>query len=262
MVKILFLGEIIGIPTIKEIQKNLGKIKEKYKIDFITANADGASDGYGILKNSAIQLYKSGIDILTCGDYVFNKKDVKELLKLPFLLRPYNLPNSMGGKGYIVHDLNDKIKIAVINIIGRTNFLKIFPIDPFHTITKILEKLDNLVKIIIVDFHGGTTSEIQAMHWFLAGKVSIIAGTHLRIITSDYRIINNKTAIITGCGFCGSKQSIGGLSPDIEIHKIKNGQFQYSKTNNENIQIQGLIADIDETSGNAVTVNLFKENLN
>jgi len=262
MIKILFLGEIIGIPTIKEIQKNLNKIKDKYKIDFIIANADGASDGYGILKNSAIQLYKSGINILTCGDYIFNKKDVKELLKLPFLLRPYNLPNTMGGKGYIIHDFNENIKIAVINIIGRTNFLKIFPLDPFHTVSKILEKIDNSVKIKIVDFHGGTTSEIQAMHWFLAGKVSLITGTHLRIITSDYRIINNKTAIITGCGFCGSKHSIGGLRPDIEINKIKNGQFEYSKIDNENIQIQGIITDIDETSGNAISVNLLKENLN
>lgn len=262
MVKILLLGEIIGIPTIKEIQKNLSKIKDKYKIDFIIANADGASDGYGILKNSAIQLYKSGIDILTSGDYVFNKKDARELLKLPFLLRPYNLPNAMGGKGYIIYDFNDNIKIAIINILGRTNFLKIFPVDPFHTITKILEKISDSVKIIIVDFHGGTTSEIQAMHWFLAGKVSLIAGTHLRIITSDYRIINNKTAIITGAGYCGSKQSIGGLRPEIEINKIKNGQFEYSKVDNEEVQIQGIIADIDEESGNAVSVDLIKEDLN
>ena len=115
MIKVLILGEIVGIPTVKEIQKNIKNIIEKYKINFIIANADGASDGFGLLNKTANDLYRSGINVLTMGNFVFNKKDVKDLLKSFFLLKPFNLPNSHGGKGVYIYKINNDIQIAVVN---------------------------------------------------------------------------------------------------------------------------------------------------
>lgn len=261
MIKLLFLGEIVGLPAVKSIQKNLKTIKEKYNIDFTIANAEGASDGYGLLLKTALQIHKSGIDIITSGDLIYNKKDARDLLKLPFVLRPFNLPNAIGGKGYYVFNINDKYKIGVINILGRINFLKIFPSDPFNSVLKAIEKISESTNIIIVDFHGGATSEIQTMQWHLAGKVSLVAGTNLKVLTSDYRIINNKTAVITGLGFCGGQNSIAGFYPKIEINKIKSGQFQYSKVSDENLMIQGITVEINEITGDAVSINFIKEKL-
>ena len=261
MLRILFLGEIIGIPTVKEIEKKLNEIIEENKIDFTIANGDGASNGYGILKKSAYALYNGGINAVTCGDYVFNKKDAIELLKAPFLLRPYNLTNSLGGKGSSLFKINENIKIGIINLLGRANFNKILSTDPFFSVNKAIEKLNEETNIIIVDFHGGTTSEIQAMQWHLAGRVSLVVGSHLRVLTADNRIIKDKTAVVTGIGYCGGYWSIHGLLPEIEINKIKNGQFEYSKVVKDFICLQGVLVEIDEESGNAKSIELFKEKI-
>jgi 2',3'-cyclic-nucleotide 2'-phosphodiesterase len=261
MIRVLFLGEVIGLPTSKQIYTSLKKVLKEEKIDFTIANGDGASDGYGILKNTAYQLHNAGINVVTSGDYVFNKKDVKELMKAPFFIRPYNLPGSLGGKGYILSDTKESHRIAVINILGRTNFNKIFASDPFYSVSKAIEKIQESVRTIIVDFHGGATSEIQAMHWYLAGRVSLVVGSHLRVLTSDNRIINDRTAVVTGVGFCGGKQSINGLLPEIEINKLRFGQFYYSKVVTETICLQGVIAEVDENTGDALSIELFNRKI-
>ncbi len=261
MIKILFLGEIIGIPTVKKIEIKLRKIIEDNKINIVIANADGASDGYGILKKTAYDLFNSGINIITGGDFIFNKKDVRDLLKAPFMLKPYNLPNALGGKGISIYNFNN-IKIGIINILGRININKIFASDPFYSIDKALEKIDQSVKTIIVDFHGGTTSEIQAMHWHLSGRVSLVVGSHLKVLTSDNRIINNRTGIISGIGFCGTYYSIGGLKIDNEIKKVRYGQFLYSQIEKETIvELQGIVSDFDENTGECKSIDLFKEKI-
>ena len=150
-------------------------------------------------------------------------------------------------------------QLAIISLLGRTNFNKIFPNDPFFTVDKLLEKVKEVTNNIVVDFHGGTTSEIQSMQWYLAGKVSFVAGTHLRVLTSDNRIIEDGTAVITGTGFCGGHYSVSGLSPETEIKKIKTGQFVYSKVSDEKITIQGTIVEIDETTGKATSIELFNK---
>jgi 2',3'-cyclic-nucleotide 2'-phosphodiesterase len=262
VIRILFLGEIVGIPTVKELRKNLKKIITDNNIDLVIANADGASDGYGLLADTAYQIHSSGVDIITSGDFIFNKKDIKDFLaKANFILRAYNLPKDSAGRGYLIYNAKNDSKIAVVNLLGRTNFNKIFPNDPFALIDIVLEKLHDITPNIIVDFHGGTTSEIQAMQWHLAGDVSLVAGSHLRVLTTDNRIIKEKTAVITGLGFCGGLNSIGGLSPETEIKKIKSGQFAYSKIANENIIFQGILTEIDETNGKSLSINLFQHKI-
>jgi metallophosphoesterase (TIGR00282 family) len=258
MIKVLFLGEIIGIPTVKELKKSLKNIIAENGIDLCIANADGASDGYGLLSDTAYQIHGAGVNVITSGDYIFNKKDIKEFLgKSSFTLRPFNLPKESSGRGYLITKVKNDVPVAVVNILGRTNFNKIFANDPFYGIDKVLEKIKEVTNNIIVDFHGGTTSEIQAMYWYLNGKVSFVAGTHQRILTTDNRILDGGTAAITGTGYCGGFYSVSGLSPETEIRKIKTGQFTYSKIVNEDICFQGVIVGIDETTGKAQSIDLF-----
>ena len=261
MIKVLFLGEIIGIPTTKELKKRLPEIKEKYSIDLVIANCDGASDGFGVLMNTLHHLHTFGVDIITTGEHIYNKKDTREgLTRFGYSLRAYNLPkdNEKYGKGYTVIRVKDK-NIAIINLIGRTNIQKIFVLDPFYAVEKFLKKVNKSIDMIIVDFHGGTTSEIQSMHWYLVNRVNLVVGTHLRILTTDNRVIGNKTGVVTGNGFCGVKNSCFGLSLDIETKKIKTGQFSYSRIPEGDIAFQGIIANLDEETNKTLSVELFQE---
>lgn len=262
MIKVLVLGEIIGIPTVKVMKKSIGKFIEKRGINFTLANGDGASDGYGLLSDTAYQIYNSGVNVITGGDCIFNKKDAVSLLeKSSFILRPFNLPKSSAGRGYLIWKKDDNFSIGVVSLLGRANFNKIFANDPFLAADYVVEKLKETTNVVIVDFHGGTTSEIQAMHWHLAGKASLVVGTQHRTLTSDNRIINDHTAVITGTGYCGGYNSICGLKAEIEIKKLKTGQFSYSKIEKDDVIIQGVIAEIDETTGKAHSIELVNEKL-
>jgi len=261
MIRILFLGEIIGIPTTKELKKRLPEIKTKYNVDFVIANCDGASDGFGVLMNTLRYVHNSGVDIITTGEHIHNKKDTKEgLSKFNYCLRAYNLPKDQEkiGRGYTIVKIKDK-NAAIINLLGRINIQKLFVLDPFFAIEKFFKKIGKNIDIVIVDFHGGTTSEIQSMHWYLLDRAHIVVGTHLRILTTDNRVIGNKTGVVTGNGFCGVKNSCFGLSVDIEIKKIRTGQFSYSKVPEGDIFFQGIIADFDEETNKTISVELFQE---
>ncbi len=253
--KALFLGEVVGIPIVRALKKKIRMIKSYYEADFIFCNADGASDGYGVLAETASELLNSGFDCLTSGDLIYNKRNIKDFIGYNALLRPYNLPPSSPGRGYKIFTLSSGKKLAIVSLLGRNNFNKIFAGDPYHIEETLLSHLakDNISSIVI-DFHGGTTSEIQSLQWLLAGKVSAVLGTHARVLTADSRILNSHTAVITGLGICGSSYSIAGFAPDVEILKIKSGRFSYSKIDKDNIVIQGVLLDIDETMGKAKSI--------
>ncbi len=261
MIKVLFLGEIIGIPTTKELKKRLPEIKEKHNIDLTIANCDGGSDGYGVLMNTLFHIHTGGVDVITTGEHIFNKKDTREgLAKFHYALRAYNLPKDIdgSGRGYTTIKVKDK-NVAIVNLVGRINIQKLFVLDPFYSIDKFFEKLDKNIDIVIVDFHGGTTSEVQSMHWHLVNRANLVVGTHLRVLTTDNRVIGEKTAVITGNGFCGTKRSSFGLSLEIETKKIRTGQFFYSRIPEGEIIVQGIIANIDEETNRTVSIELLQE---
>lgn len=262
MIRGIILGEIIGIPTARKLQKKIEKLKKEYPADFVMANADGASDGYGLLADTAQMVHRNGVDFITSGDCIFNKKDMKGFLsRVSYILRPYNLIRCNSGRGYGIYTLENGVSIGILNVLGRVNFSKIFPADPFTAVNSAIERIKEKTNIIIVDFHGGTTSEIQAMHWHLAGRASVVTGTHLRVLTSDQRIIANHTGVITGTGYCGAYYSINGLQPEIEIKKIKTGQFMYSKVNREHVVLQGVYVEIDEETGKTENITLINEKI-
>jgi metallophosphoesterase (TIGR00282 family) len=260
--KICFLGEIIGIPTVKALRGALGELRDELGLDAVIANGDGAGDGFGILGNLATQLNNSGVDMVTCGDYVFNKRNIFHTLKTAsYILRPFNLPRTNPGRGFGTFKTVSGVTVGVINILGRTGFYKIYADDPFRSVDFAIEKLSSEADVIVVDFHGGTTSEIQAFAWYCAGRVSMMCGTHLRVLTSDNRVIKNKTAVITGTGYCGGYYSVGGLAPSPEISKIKTGRFAYSSVVTDRINVQGVIVNIDPSDGRAVSIDLLQREI-
>jgi len=260
--KVLFLGEIVGIPAVKQIRKKITKIIEKYHIDFVIANGDGASDGYGILAETASELLDCGINVVTGGDLIFNKKNIKDFIEINHtILRPANLSEKSPGRGYGVFVTDSGVRIGVISILGRTNFIKIFANDPYKACESIVEHIKQECDLIIVDFHGGTTSEIQSMQWHLAGSVTAVLGTNLRVLTADNRILYDHTAVITGTGLCSAIDSVGGFDPEIEARKMITGRFLYSKILKENIYLQGVIIEADQSTGKALSIDIINESL-
>ncbi len=209
--KILFIGDIVGRAGRSIVIKFLLDEKNKDNYDFIIANAENASHGFGLTKKNHDELLECGIDCLTSGNHIWDKKDVVSYIEeSPALIRPYNYHKSALGVGYKIFNN----KIIVINLLGKT-FMP--PINcPFVAIENIMNELKNTYNlddmIIFVDFHAEATAEKQCFAYrAMELGVNCVMGTHTHVQTSDETIIDNKLAYITDAGFCGSKKSVIGM---------------------------------------------------
>ena len=207
--KILFFGDIIGEPGRKAVKKILPELKEKYSPDFIIANAENLAHGAGITEKSVEEVLEAGVDFLTSGNHVFDKKMGLPLLddkEIP-LIRPANWPPIPHGQGYKIIDVGI-FRLAVINLNGRLFFRESLDC-PFRKADEILEELnEENLNAIIVDFNAEATSEKAAMGHYLDGRASAVLGTHTHIPTADEKILPGGTAYISDIGMVGPKDSV------------------------------------------------------
>ncbi len=226
------------------IKKLLPALREQEQIDFVIANGDGATGGYGIGKNHSIYLHKLGIDVITGGECVYYKKDmVDHIAKSPYILRPANYPQGNPGLGWHVYETGPH-KVGVISLLGLAGFSNAHLQNPFLLVPHIVERIAQQTKHIIVDFHAATTAEKQAMFYHLAGTVSAVIGSHTKVLTADERVLPTGTAVITDAGRTGSMRSIGGLDPEIEIRKYLTQIREYSKDTWDGLELQGVLLDM------------------
>ena len=216
--KILFIGDIVGRPGRRIVKHFLDCNKDCY--DFIIANVENASHGFGLTKKNHDELVSYGINAMTSGNHIWDKKDIYSFIdESEFLIRPYNYHQSTQGVGYKIFNN----KVVVINLLGRT-FMP--PIDcPFVAFEKIINELKekNLFedKIIFVDFHAEATAEKQCFAHFASNLgASTVIGTHTHVQTADETIIINKCAYITDAGYAGSKDSIIGMKYDTSLRRL------------------------------------------
>ncbi|TDT69166.1 hypothetical protein EV215_1508 [Hypnocyclicus thermotrophus] len=215
--KILIIGDIIGKPGRKILYEFLERKKEEY--DFIIVNGENSAAGFGITTKIADEFFEYGIDVITSGNHIWDKKEIyKYLDENNALLRPLNYPKSVPGSGYIIKESKNGEKIAVVNLQGRV-FMPLVD-SPFEVIENILNEIKKETDIIIVDFHAEATSEKVALGWFLDGKVKAIYGTHTHIQTADNRILSEGTAYITDIGMTGSHDSIIGMTIESVLPKF------------------------------------------
>jgi metallophosphoesterase (TIGR00282 family) len=243
--KILFIGEIVGSSGVFCVKSLLPQIKEQKDIDFVIANGEGATGGFGIGKNHAIYLHKLGVDVITSGECIYYKKDmVTHIAKAPYVLRPANYPYGNPGRGWRIYTKNGR-KIAVVSLLGQGGFKRTHPANPFSFLPCLIEKIEQETKTIVVDFHAVTTAEKSTMFYHMDGKVSALVGTHSKVPTADERILPGGTAVITDAGRTGSINSVGGLLPEIEINKFLTQIPERSKTCWDKLELQGVIIYID-----------------
>ncbi|MGQ9618152.1 MAG: TIGR00282 family metallophosphoesterase, partial [Candidatus Aminicenantia bacterium] len=212
---ILFIGDIVGETGRRMVKNFLPVIKNEYKIDLVIANGENVAGGFGITKEKAEELFRAGVDVMTSGNHIWNKKEILNFIENETrILRPANFPSIAPGKGSTIIAVNS-FKIGVINLQGRI-FME--PINsPFEVAMQEIEKIKKETNIIIVDFHAEATSEKTALGWFLDGKVSAIIGTHTHVMTADERILPNGSAYITDVGMTGAKDSVIGIKKELAL---------------------------------------------
>ena len=256
--KILFIGEIVGSPGVFCVKKLLPVIKKEKSIDFVIANADGVTGGFGIGKNHSIYLHKLGIDVITAGECVYYKLDmVPHISRAPYILRPANYPYGNPGRGWLVHSLESGRKIAVVSLLGQSGYNRTHLTNPYSLLPSLVKKIREETGTIIVDYHAVTTAEKNTMFYHMDGQVSAVIGTHTKALSADERILLGGTAVITDAGRTGSLNSVGGLDPEIEINKFLTQIPERSKACWEMLELQGVIIHIN-SRGKATSIERLR----
>ena len=216
--KILAIGDIVGQNGVSYTVRKLNDIKKDCNIDFVVANAENACTGNGINTNTANELIKAGVNVITLGNHAFKKNEVVNLLlNKKNIIRPANFPSETVGNGYTIISFNN-IRICVINLLGRMNLLTVD--CPFKKADSILDEIKGKCDIIIVDFHADASSEKQAMGYYLDSKVNAVFGTHTHIQTADERILPGGTGYISDIGMTGTLDSVLGVKKEIIIQRF------------------------------------------
>ena len=243
--KIAFIGDIVGRPGRKIIKENLDRLRELHKIDFVIANGENASHGFGLTIKNANELFNCGIDLITGGNHSWDKKkDMLVLLETKPVLRPDNYPEEVPGTGVKVVDVNG-VKLAVINLMGLYTMPQV--LNPFTHVLKIVEKLEeDNVKHIFIDFHAEVTAEKRILMQMLKGRVSAICGTHTHVGTDDQEITDG-TYYVTDIGMTGCRDNVIGMESNIPIQKALTGiGGHFNVPNSCRSIMQIAIIDIDE----------------
>ena len=241
--RILYLGDIVGEKTIDVLEKELENIKKENKINIVLVNAENVTSGKGLSFKHYKALKSLGIQYMSMGNHTFSKSEIKEYIDDATIVRPLNLPTTI-GKGYAYFKYNDKT-ICLVNMMGRT-FMNTSLDCPFKTMDNALKKIK--AYHIIVDFHGEATSEKEAFFYDFSGKVDAVVGTHTHVQTADEQVYNN-TCYITDLGMCGVKESILGDNINGVVERFRTGVFDRLKVaEGNNYIICGAILDLGSTN--------------
>jgi metallophosphoesterase (TIGR00282 family) len=252
---VIFIADIMGEPGRKAVKALLPEAKRRFSADAVIANGENAAGGLGITRGIAEDLLASGIDLLTSGNHIWDKKEIiTEIAKIPRLIRPANYPEEAPGKGSATFQTAGGVVVAVINLSGRV-FME--GVDsPFKVADRELAGLD-AHKVVIVDFHAEATSEKAAMGWHLDGRVSAVLGTHTHVQTADDKILPNGTAFITDAGMTGAFDSIIGMKKEESLRRFITQVKQSFEVAEKDIRLQGVRLEIDSESGRALGIERF-----
>jgi metallophosphoesterase (TIGR00282 family) len=255
--RVLILGDVMGRPARRAVRDLVPSLIDKEEIDLVVANAENAAGGMGVDLKSAKELLSAGVQILTSGNHIWKKKEIYPFLdEQESLIRPANYPAGAPGKGWCIWQHNG-LRALVINLQGRV-FMPNHVDDPFRCVDEILRQQGSQSPVVIVDMHAEATSEKYAMGWYLDGRASIVFGTHTHVQTADERILPGGTAYITDLGMCGPFDSVIGMEKETVIRGFITQLPRQFEVAQDNVVLQGVIADIDDENGRARAVRRLR----
>jgi metallophosphoesterase (TIGR00282 family) len=234
--KLLFVGDIVGSSGRQIVSDRLADIVQTRQIDLVIANGENTASGFGITPRLADELFEAGVEVLTGGNHIWDRKEILDYFpKHPRLLRPANFA-----------DINP---YAVLNLQGR-----VFMASndcPFRAADREIARIPAEVRIIFVDFHAETTSEKEAMGFYLDGRVSAVIGTHTHVATADEQILPGGTAFQTDAGMTGPHNGVIGMDKAAILRKFLDGQPARFEVATGDVQMNTVLIDVDETTGRA-----------
>ncbi len=257
--KILFLGDVVGLSGCSKLINNLSDEIKSKKIDFVIVNGENAAEqGVGLTKKICEDFFNSGVDVITTGNHVWDQKEIMEFIdKDKRLLRPKNLFEPSPGKGFNIYNVKGEIKIGVLNLMGNI-FMKKCE-DVFESSQKFMKeyKLKEDYDLLVVDIHGEITSEKNAIGHFFDGKASLVVGTHTHIPTNDARILKGGTGYQTDAGMCGDYDSVIGMNKENSINRfLKKNSIKHFPATGE-ATLCGVIVECDIKTGLATNIKSY-----
>ena len=264
-IKVLFIGDIVGRPGRNAVKHYLDSLLPSVRehFDFIIANVENTSHGFGLTEKNHKELAEMGIDCFTSGNHIWDKKDIYSYINnSDRLIRPMNYPKGTYGVGYRIFDVKNT-KIAVMNFLGRT-FMT--PVDsPWEMVEQEISKIKEIAPIVIVDFHAEATAEKICFGKFCSQhKISAVLGTHTHVQTADEKIINDYTAYITDAGFCGASDSVIGMCYESSVKRLMTSiPERFDIDENPVVELNAVSMSFDAVSGQAQSIEriLFKKNI-
>jgi metallophosphoesterase (TIGR00282 family) len=252
-VRLLFIGDIVGRPGRELVRLGLQSIVERHQIDLVIANAENSAAGFGITREIGDQLLDWGVDVMTSGNHIWDKKEALDYIGTePRLLRPANYPAGAPGNGSYLARTRDGRSVGVVNVMGRVFMLNID--DPFQVVLREIEALKQRTRIVFVDFHAEATSEKVAMGWHLDGRVTAMVGTHTHVQTADERILPKGTAYLTDVGMTGPHDSVIGVEVGAALNRFLTALPQKFETATGNPRLNAVVIEADEQTGRATHI--------
>lgn len=260
-IKILFVGDIIGKPGRTVVKELLPKVVSRHEPDLVIANGENGAGGFGITFAIYDELLRAGIDVITTGNHVWDRKEVVDLFrgKADSIVRPANYPAGVPGPGWIIKETPSGVKVGVLNLQGRV-FMQ--NIDcPFVAARAAIAAIKEITPIIFIDMHAETTSEKMALGWYLDSEASAIIGTHTHVQTSDERILPGGTAYLTDAGMTGPIDSVIGMQRELVLERFLTGMPNRFEVASKGLELQGAIITIDTATGKATAIERIKEKM-
>ena len=248
--KILFIGDIVAKPGREIVRRAVPLLIERHDIDLTIANVENAAGGRGVTREVAEAILAAGVDVMTTGNHVWDKKEALEYIRIqPRLIRPANYPAGAPGRGRYISRARGGEPVAVVNVMGRI-FMN--PLDnPFAVVREEIEAVSGEARVVLVDFHAEATSEKLAMGWHLDGRATAVVGTHTHVQTADERLLPQGTAYITDVGMTGAHDSIIGVEVRPVLQRFLDGMPSRFDTATGNPRLNAVVITADAETGMA-----------
>jgi metallophosphoesterase (TIGR00282 family) len=251
--KILFIGDIFGKPGREIARRAIPALVEQHGLDFVIANVENSAAGFGVTGDVADTILSYGVDVMTTGTHVWDKKEVLDYIpRQPKLLRPGNFPAGVPGRGTYVGRTRTGEPIGVINLMGRVFMTPLD--DPFAAAVREIETMRAKTRVIIVDFHAEATSEKIAMGWHLDGKATAVLGTHTHVQTADERLLPKGTAYMTDVGMTGPHDSVIGVTVEAALGRFLTAMPARFEAATGPGRLNAVIITADQASGKASAI--------
>lgn len=251
---LLFIGDIVGRPGRDLIRRHVRALATHHDADLVIANGENAAGGVGITRENMLEILSAGVDVITTGNHVWDKRETLEFIgNEPRLLRPANYPEGTPGAGSYVATAKNGVRVGVINVMGRV-FLNAID-DPFRVALRELARVTTGgARVVFVDMHAETTSEKIALGYYLDGKVAAVVGTHTHVQTADERILPGGTACLTDVGMTGPHDGVIGMDKDAVLARFTTGLPSRFETASGDPRLNAVIVTVDPSNGRATHI--------